>query len=249
MAKTPSYRQRPGYPKALVTLTDSETGKRRDYWLGEHGTAQSREAYHCVIAAWEAGGRRLPEVGEFTGTPGGSRRRGKRPGRGDASGVPEFSVNDIVLTYWRWAKSYYHPREAATARVVLRLLRRFYGTTPAASFGPKKLRLVRDAMVRGDTGGADGAKPSRSWSRKYINHQCGRILRVFKWAAAQELVPASVYEALRTMEPLKRGRCEARGFGLEHAPVTLGHSSAEITEAVYAERDIRKAIEVARRVG
>ena len=39
MAKTPSYRSRKGYTQALVTLTDSVTKKRRDCWLGEHGTA------------------------------------------------------------------------------------------------------------------------------------------------------------------------------------------------------------------
>ena len=52
-------RQRAGYAHALVTLTDSATGKRRDYWLGPHGSPESREAYHRVLAEWEANGRRL----------------------------------------------------------------------------------------------------------------------------------------------------------------------------------------------
>lgn len=56
MKKSPSYRQRPGYTQAIVTLTDSRSGKRRDYWLGEHGTPESRERYHLLIAEWEAGG-------------------------------------------------------------------------------------------------------------------------------------------------------------------------------------------------
>ncbi len=56
----PTYRQREGRSQALVTLTDAYTRKRRDYWLGEYGTPESRQAYHRVIAAWEAGGRRLP---------------------------------------------------------------------------------------------------------------------------------------------------------------------------------------------
>jgi hypothetical protein len=58
--RIPSCRQRPGYDQALVTLTDSVTGQRRDYWLGEAGTRESRELYHRVIAAWKANGRRLP---------------------------------------------------------------------------------------------------------------------------------------------------------------------------------------------
>lgn len=54
MPKTPSYRKRAGRTQALVTLTDSVTRQRRDYWLGEHGTPESRELYHRVIEEWEA---------------------------------------------------------------------------------------------------------------------------------------------------------------------------------------------------
>ena len=61
MSKTPTYRLRRGYTHAIVTLSDAATGKRRDYWLGEHGSAESREAYHRLIAEWEANGRRLPD--------------------------------------------------------------------------------------------------------------------------------------------------------------------------------------------
>lgn len=52
MPKTPAYRTRKGYDQALVTLTDSRTGKRRDYWLGAHGTPASRERYHRLVAEW-----------------------------------------------------------------------------------------------------------------------------------------------------------------------------------------------------
>ena len=59
MAKNaPGYRQRRDYPEhAIVTLTDAKTGKRRDYWLGTYDSRQSKERYHRLLAAWEAGGR------------------------------------------------------------------------------------------------------------------------------------------------------------------------------------------------
>jgi len=57
---SPKYRQRPGRTQALMTLTDSVASKRRDYWLGEYGTPESREAHHPVIAEWDARGRVLP---------------------------------------------------------------------------------------------------------------------------------------------------------------------------------------------
>ena len=59
--KAPGYRKRQGYSHALVTLTDSATGKRRDYWLSPQGSPESREAYHRVLAEWEANGRRFPD--------------------------------------------------------------------------------------------------------------------------------------------------------------------------------------------
>lgn len=40
-----------------------------------------------------------------------------------------------------------------------------------------------------------------------------------------------------------------RQFGLEAAQITLGHSSALVTEAVYAERDMEKVVEIMRKIG
>ena len=34
----PTYRQRKGYDQAIVTLTDSVTRYRKDYWLGTYGS-------------------------------------------------------------------------------------------------------------------------------------------------------------------------------------------------------------------
>ncbi|HEX2473275.1 MAG TPA: hypothetical protein VHK01_00935 [Lacipirellulaceae bacterium] len=39
-----------------------------------------------------------------------------------------------------------------------------------------------------------------------------------------------------------------RKFGLEGAQIVLGHSRADVTQ-IYAERDLAKGIEIARRIG
>ena len=62
--KTPSYRQRKGYDQAIVTLTDARTKKRRDYWLGNFGSHESRQRYHRLLAEWEANARVLPDAFE-----------------------------------------------------------------------------------------------------------------------------------------------------------------------------------------
>lgn len=40
-----------------------------------------------------------------------------------------------------------------------------------------------------------------------------------------------------------------QAFGLEAAQLALGHSSAKVTDAVYAERDMARVIEVMKRIG
>lgn len=202
--QTPSYRRRSDSDQALVTLTDAVTKRRRDYWLGPYGSAESREAYHRVVAAWEAAGRRWPEV---------ETRPAKRAV--DARDEPEGpTVATLISAYWKWAKAYYATNEVDTLKTGLRLFRAHYGTTPATAFGPKSLRTLRDAMITGDltplVDGPRAGKPTRRpWARGYINQQVRRVRRMFRWAASQELILASIPQALDTVEPLKRGRSRA----------------------------------------
>jgi integrase len=48
------------------------------------------------------------------------------------------------------------------------------------------------------------------WCRTHVNHQVNRVRRVFRWAVSEELLPASVYDALRSVAGLSRGRCGVR---------------------------------------
>lgn len=204
MPKTPSYRQRKGYNQAIVTLTDAVSKRRKDFWLGPYGSADSRERYHRIIAAWEAGGRRLSGLSALDENP--------------PAGVGP-RIKEIIHQYWTWAKDYYRPKHAQAIRAALRLLRKYFGETAATDFGPKKLRLLREEMIRGDE---TDDPPRRPWSRKFINAQVQRIRHVFKWAAAHELAPASVHQSLCTLEPLKRGRCAAReGAKVQPVPQEL----------------------------
>ena len=198
--KVPAYRQRAGYDQAIVTLTDAATGKRRDYWLGTFGTPESRELYHRLLADWETNGRRLPDR-PIEALPLGPKRAG-------------VTVADVIAQYWRWAKSYYTPTSASGIKSALRVLRQCYGSADAGGFGPNALRTVRDAMVLGRDASGD-KRPRDPWCRKTVNTRVGHIVRMFRWAASRELVPADVYRALETLPPLKKGRCAAP----DHDPV------------------------------
>ena len=75
-----------------------------------------------------------------------------------------------------------------------------YGETPAAEFGPLKLKAVRERLI------VAGKRPR---CRGYVNRLTKAIRFIFKWAVAEELVPVAVYESLRAVPGLKRGKTAA----------------------------------------
>jgi integrase len=158
----------------------------RDHYLGKYGTPESRERYHRLLAEHAVKGS--ADLGVET-----TRDSGSQP----------LSVNKLVLAYFRHVKAYYIKNGQPTSEVgiirqVLRIIRRLYGDTAAKDFGPLALKACREAMV------------TRGWSRKSINRQVMRIRAIFKWAAAREMLPATIHEALRTVEGLRKGRSTAR---------------------------------------
>ncbi len=237
MAKTPSYRPRTGYSQAIVTLTDSATGKRRDYWLGEFGTPASREMYHRLVAEWEGNGRRLPGASPpplVASTP---HYRPSLPPRVRRGGAVAAVGRALIRAYWGWAKGYYAGASTCCVKMALRVLRECYGTADAGWFGPNALRIVRESMVRGSP---EGPRPRQPLCRRTANARVGHIIRMYRWAASREMVPAQVYQALQTLPPLKRGRCGA----VEHPPV--GPVTQEAVDAVkpFVSRQVAALIDL-----
>ena len=134
----PSYRQRKGYDQAIVTLTDSVTRYRKDYWLGPYDSSESRELYHRVLAQWESGGRRLPVTLD------------DKP-----ADLTLVSISEVLNAYWKWASTYYGHSELSCLRMVIRLLRQMFGSTSATDFGPNRLRLILEQMIVGDQSADD----------------------------------------------------------------------------------------------
>jgi hypothetical protein len=113
------------------------------------------------------------------------------------------TVAEVCSVYLKFAQSYYVKDGKSTTtiygvRVALRFLRQGYGHTPIVDFGPLALKALRETMI------AEGH------SRRYINDNIDRIRRVFKWAAGEEMLPSSVYQSLKTVPSLRKGRSEAR---------------------------------------
>ena len=55
----PKFRKRtlPQGIRGYVTLTDTETSRRRDYNLGPYDSPKARERYARLLAEWESAGR------------------------------------------------------------------------------------------------------------------------------------------------------------------------------------------------
>ena len=91
------------------------------------------------------------------------------------------TVNELILTYWRFANRHYRKpdvsptSETTCIKGALKPLRRLYGPSDANNFSPLALKAVRQAMIDADL------------CRNTINSNVGRIKRMFKWAVENEL--------------------------------------------------------------
>lgn len=167
----------------------------RDVYLGTYDTPESRRRYDVAIAEWLAAGRSLPVAPEA------------------------LTLAELLDRYWRHVTAFYRhadgspTSEANNVRQALRPLRHLYEQEPVAEFTPRKLKAVRQRMI--DMG----------WCRSSINKNISRIVLMFRWAVAQELVSAAAHHALQAVEPLKRGRSTAKDRP-PIKPVPLAHVDA-----------------------
>ena len=125
------------------------------------------------------------------------------------------TCTELCAAYWRHARAHYRKKDGTptthihTVRQVIRDFRRFYGSIPVAEFGPRSLVAMRQVWIEGRHRVGDDQTPS-PLSRKFVNDLTSQLKLIFKWGVAQELVPASVYEGLRTVAGLSAGRSSAR---------------------------------------
>ena len=213
--RVPKYRMHKGSVQALVQID----GRR--IYLGKYGSPESHEAYGRIISEWLAAKH----------TPANSHGNLADPG-------VSLSISELLLVYWKFAKEYYSKdgeptQELDSMKHALRPLRKLYGSTPARAFGPLALKAVRQRMIENDL------------SRGVINNRVNRIKRFFRWAVSEEHVPASVYEALRTVAGLRCGRTEAR----ETEPVVPAPDEAVETLLPYLAPPLSAMVQLQRLTG
>lgn len=179
MPTVPRICRHKGRSLAYVTLN----GKK--YYLGpwpaelKQPPAAARAAHDEIVARWLANGRRLPD---------------ELP-----TAAATTTVNEIIIAYVKYAHGHYLSRRPGTITEVrgikgaAGILKKLFGRLPVAEFGPKALKLVREAMI------------AKDWSRTYTNKQVNRLKRMFRWAAEEELVPAEVAARVWAVKAIRRG--------------------------------------------
>lgn len=154
----------------------------RQLWFGPYDDPKTHEAFGRTLAEWLAHGKRLPPSDDTACA----------------------RVADIVAAYLQFAARHYcrsdgsPSREVANLTDAVRHVLKTYGTLPANEFGLRQLKTVREQMI------------DHGLARKTINDRINRIVRVFGWAAGEELCRPEIHGALRALGSLRRGRSRAR---------------------------------------
>lgn len=173
----------PKYRKHKASGQAVVTLAGRDHYLGPHNTAASKREYERLTGEWLAAGR---------------------PCQFGVNQPTVLSVVEVMARYMaqhvrtHYLKAGTPTSEVAAIKCALRPLRELYGRVPVTEFGPRALKAVREKMI------------DRGLARGTVNQNIGRIKRMFKWAASEELVPADVSVALQSVSGLQRGRTKAR---------------------------------------
>ncbi len=157
----------------------------KHHYLGPWGSAEAEAEYQRFVADWLAR-RKLEELSASERTAG------------------DLTLNEIGVAFLAHADGYYRDkagkptREAANVRDAIRPLLVRHGDEPAQEFGPKKLKALRQHLI------------ALGLARTTINNRLGRILRLFRWAASEELLGPGVHQALAAVEGLRKGKTTAR---------------------------------------
>ena len=213
----PSYLPHKQSGRARAVWTD-QTGTRQQRLLpGAYDSPESRTAFARLQLELETAPHLLPAAARHAGV----------------------SVNEVLLAFMRWAATHYRTPDGEPTTEIgelkwsLRPVRELYGDTPAAEFGPRALAAVRQHMI------------GRNWCRSLVNRRIDRVKRVFKWAASEELVPVAVYQALRTLAGLRKGRTEAR----ESEPVKPVDPAHVAATLLFLTPHLRRMVELQRLTG
>jgi integrase len=213
---TPSYLLHRQSGRARAVWTDALGVRQQKLLPGPFDSQESRTAFGALVLELESA-----------------------PHQAQAPKREELLTGVMLLSYLEHAERHYRgadgqpTSELRECKLVVKALRELYPDLPAAEFGPTKLKAVRQGWVN--------AKLSRS----ECNRRTNLVRRIFKWAAAEELVSPAVYHGLTVVVGLQRGRTTAK----ETAPVGPVDDATVDATLPYLNRHVRGLVEFQRLTG
>ncbi|MBI9017195.1 MAG: site-specific integrase [Phycisphaerae bacterium] len=193
--KIPSYRKQKkskGQDVAFVELNGQK------FYLGKHGSPESKIRYEALIAEWLASNKYLPT-------------------KEDQQGIVNI---ELIARFLKHADGYYRKPngqrtpEYEKLKSVLAVLKSLYPHLPVNEFSPLKLKAVRQKMIE------------KKWARLTINQAIGKIKLVYKWGVENELVKPDVLHGLQAVSGIKAGRNSQVTESKPVKPVPKAHIEA-----------------------
>lgn len=172
----PRIRKHKASGQAVIYL-DGQT-----IYLGRYGSKVAKEQFDTVVSEWLSQNRSLPAQRKVI--------------------EDRATVNDVCLSYLRWAKTFYIKNgrpttEVSRAKRLIAIMKPMYGKTAAVDFGPIALKAVRQRFV------------DEGWARSKVNAAVHHVIRIFAHAAENEAIPGSVVVNLRQVKSLAKGKTKA----------------------------------------
>jgi integrase len=108
------------------------------------------------------------------------------------------SIGGLVQRYLAAVKGYYSKKEYDRIGWALKRFTDKHAAAKAEDFQPLELKAFRDGLIKDKL------------SRGVINAIAAIVKRMFKWAVSEQLCSVYTYQAIMTVEALKKNRSEAK---------------------------------------
>ena len=107
------------------------------------------------------------------------------------------SIAESVVAFLKHAKSYYgEGSEFEKYSRALAPMVELYSDLNIRDFGIQEFKAIREQWIR------------KKHAREYVNKQAKRIIAFVKWLVGEGMLEPTVHQALRCVQPLKKGRCD-----------------------------------------
>ena len=176
----------------------------KDHYLGKFGSAEAQAKYQSIVYPWFLARKAAADAAA--------------PPIRYTSDFHHLTINELVLRFIQFAEDHYREApEINNLKLALRDFRAAFGKTLVREFGPKLLkefmqRLLAPRFRRKRITDSDGEEKTidqeYTLGQRTINQRVQRIIRMFKWATEEEIIPSGIHIAssLMSVSLLRNGR-------------------------------------------